>query len=566
MILWPLAALLLCLSGADANKHFRAAPPQVHFPECRPWLIEGHISQGEFPLEVSTGEDHVSGLMLYTPLCEDGAPILDLTQFRKQRAPYIFALFLDAKVLANKNPGPDPSHLFEMEEGEDGDAEALQSIDPSTHMPKWINHHGPAPWQEPFEQSVVVISLVAASSVAVVWILTLVAWTQMHVRSWIMLISITAAAATLTVAFAIMVSATRKDFYHGILDAGGVVDALSGITRSDDIIGRGSLAVAIVHYLSGVIIYAAELECLLRAFSDRINERRVAMWGGTGLAIGAKTLWAIYVFVPVDSVQDNEALTSVTVAAYLLETAVSVLFACSLFAFGVGHATTAYSSLTLPLGVLVHALSLVPFAAFITDLALPEDTRWMWYVRVASESACVVLLWMWMDRIDEQATEDEEGAILGRRVFPEENQTFTGRGYVTGGGKAVSESSRSTDTTLHQAVSHPVSQTTSHHVTYNTNPNAYVYEEDKVRATIMRFLPPKLHFNRPDTGSSGISGDTAYVAIRSPERTFQYAATGTPINTPPNDNITHNTNNNVSPNDDPPTRHFNAALIEPRVV
>lgn len=564
MIFWAIAALLLCLSGADANKHFRAAPPQVHFPECRPWLIEGHISRGEFPLELDTGETHISGLMLYTPWCEDGAPLLDLTQFRKQRAPYIFALFLDAEVLADRDPGPDPRHRFETEEGEDGDTDALQSLDPSTHMPRWITHEGPAPWQEPFEQSVVIVSLVAASCVAVVWILTLVAWSQMHVRSWIMLISITAAAATLTVAFAIMVAETRNDFYKGILDAGGVVDALSGITGSDDTVGRGSMAVAIVHYMSGVIIYAAELECLLRAFSDRKNERRVAMWGGTGLAVGSKTLWAIYVFVPVDSVQDNEALTSVTVAAYLFETAVSVLFACSLFAFGVGHVTTAYSKVTLPLGVLVHALSLVPFAAFITDLALPDDTRWMWYVRVAAESACVVLLWMWMDRIDEQATEEEEGAILGRRVFPEENQTFNGLGYVTGGGKAVSESSTSMENTLHQAASHTVSQTTSNHVTYK--PNAYVYEEDKVRATIMRFLPPQLQFNRPDTGSSGISGDTAYVTVRSPERTFQYPATGTPINTPPNDDGNTNMDGDihVSPNEDQvPTRHFNPALVEP---
>lgn len=553
MILWPIAALLLILSGADANKHFRAAPPQVHFPECRPWLIEGHIYQGEFPLQLSTGEKNVSGLMLYTPWCEDGAPMLDLTQFRKQRAPYIFALFLDAHVLAARNPGPDINHHFETEEGEDGDADALQSVDPSTHMPRWITHKGPAPWQEPFEQSVVVISLVAASSVAVVWILTLVAWSQMHVRSWIMLLSITAAAATLTIAFAIMVSATRKDFYRGILDAGGVVDALSGITGSDDIMGRGSMAIAIVHYMSGVIIYAAEMECLLRAFSDRINERKVVMWGGTGLAVGAKTLWAIYVFVPVNSVQDNEALTSVTVAAYLLETAVSVLFACSLFAFGVGNVTNAYSSVTWPVGVLVHALSLVPFAAFITDLALPDDTRWMWYVRVAAESATVVLLWIWMDLIDESAEEEEAGAILGRRVFPEENQTFNGLGYVTGGGKAESSTS-STENTLTNQV--------TQHVTHN--PNAYVYEEDKVRATIMRFLPPQLNFNRPDTGSSGVSGDTAYVAVRSPERTFQYPATGTPVNTPPADYNTTNINEKEEGDKEMKEgRHFNPALLEP---
>lgn len=575
MVFWPIAALLLLLSGVEANKHFRTAPPVVIFPECRTWLIEGEISAGLFPLELSSGEDHVAGLMHYRPFCEDGAPILDLTQFRKQTAPYIFTLFLDPETLANRNPSDPQRPVFDGEEGEDGPADALQSLNESTDLPKWIYHNGPAPWQEPFEQSVVVISLVAASCVAVVWILTLVAWTQMHVRSWIMLLSITAAASTLSVAFGIMVSATKHDFYKGVLDAGGVVDALSGITGSDDIIGRGSMAIAIVHYLSGVIIYAAELECLLRAFSDRVNERKVVMWGGTGLAVGAKTLWAIYVFVPVSSVQDNEALTSVTVAAYLLETAVSVLFACSLFAFGVGHVSTAYSAFTWPCGVLVHALSLVPFAAFITDLALPDDTRWMWYVRVSAESACVVLLWMWMDRIDESAEEEEAGAILGRRVFPEEGQTYTSMGQVTGGGKSEkgerSKSSEHSDFSGDLPVSN--SHSTSNTVTNrNHSGNDYIYEEDKVRATMMRFLPPQLIWNgrnRPGTGSSGvsgISGDTAYVAVTSPERRFQYPA----VTTPPNINQDHPIIDfsDISPNGperDSPRPHFNPALVEDRV-
>lgn len=187
---------------------------------------------------------------------------------------------------------------------------------------------------------------------------------------------------------------------------------------------RTRTALKVVRLISNTLLWFAQVQVLIRLF-PRHRDKIVIKWTGLGIII-LEVVFAVlndfYHPSPVNPNSTNAMVPAIPVLAYLFQIALGVLYAgCVLFyTFASGRWRHAYAIRNAIIAALSLIAILMPIVFFCLDIWSPRVKGWGDYVRWVSSVGAVVIVWDWVDRIEDSIERDTKVGVLGREVFEDE--------------------------------------------------------------------------------------------------------------------------------------------------
>jgi PalH/RIM21 len=228
-------------------------------------------------------------------------------------------------------------------------------------------------------------------------------------RPWLQKVATLTVVISLTIAMCETTRVLERQYDIGFMDAAAVRDEVVG--------GK---TIRIIRVISDTFLWLAQVQTLVRLF-PRHREKVIIKWAGFCLIV-LDTLFSILNnFLSNGATHPESFLDAIPALSYLFELALSLLYACCVvyFAF-VKRRFAFYHPNAINIGlVAILALSavLVPIVFFILDISQPDLAGWGDYVRWVGAAAASVVVWEWVERIENLEREAKKDGVLGREIF-----------------------------------------------------------------------------------------------------------------------------------------------------
>ena len=214
----------------------------------------------------------------------------------------------------------------------------------------------------------------------------------------------------------VSVNMLENQYAQGRYDA----DALRNVNQN--------LVCQIFAYIAEFFIYLAQVQTLMKIF-PRKRDKVIIKW--TGLCLIALTMifCALMQFLQPSAPPPGQRSSAWQIFMqilpplnYLFSIALALIYALCVIYFGIIHRRVAY---TIPAGLILALLSLacitMPIIFFCLDIWAEFVVGWGQYIRSIASIGSVVIVWEWIERVDEsEAKRDGKSAVLGRRIFEDE--------------------------------------------------------------------------------------------------------------------------------------------------
>ena len=221
---------------------------------------------------------------------------------------------------------------------------------------------------------------------------------------------------SLVIYMVVSVDILQDQYVQGRYDA----DALRKVNQD--------LVCKVFGYIANFAIYVAQVQTLMRIF-PRKRDKVIIKWTGTGLIVLTMIFSALFQFLQPKAPARNQQSTAWQIFVqilpplnYLFSIALSFIYAVCVFYFGITHRRVAF---TIPAGFILATLSVVcitvPIIFFCLDIWAKFVVGWGQYILAIASIGSTVIVWEWIDRVDESESKRiGKNAILGRRIFEDE--------------------------------------------------------------------------------------------------------------------------------------------------
>jgi len=235
-------------------------------------------------------------------------------------------------------------------------------------------------------------------------------------KPWMQKIATFAMTVSLVTYMVVSVSMLEDQYAQGRYDA----DALRNVNQN--------LVCQIFAYLAELAIYLAQVQTLMKIF-PRKRDKVIIKWTGLSLIVLTMIFCALMQFLQPSAPPPGQRSSAWQIFLqilpplnYLFSITLALIYALCVIYFGVIHRRVAY---TIPAGLILALLSLacitMPIIFFCLDIWAEFVVGWGQYIRSIASIGSVVIVWEWIERVDEsEAKRDGKSAILGRRIFEDE--------------------------------------------------------------------------------------------------------------------------------------------------
>jgi hypothetical protein len=269
---------------------------------------------------------------------------------------------------------------------------------------------------DPFYASVTPQTLgLAGATIASAILLTLLFLSRTR-KPWIQKIAALSMTVSLTVNMVISVEMLHEQYLEGRYDA----DALRSVNQNT--------IVKIFCYIAEFAIYLAQIQTLMRIF-PRKRDKIIIKWTGLAMILLTMIFTGLFNFLQPSAPPPGERSTAWQVflqilspLTYLFSIALATIYALCVIYFGIIHRRAAF---TIPAGLILACLSLacitMPIIFFCLDVWAEFVVGWGQYIRAIASIGSTVIVWEWIERVDEaEVKRDGKSGVLGRRIFEDE--------------------------------------------------------------------------------------------------------------------------------------------------
>jgi len=235
-------------------------------------------------------------------------------------------------------------------------------------------------------------------------------------KPWIQKLATLTMTVSLIAYMVVSVEMLRQQYIEGRYDA-------------DDLRAVNQVTVCqILSYIAEFVIYLAQIQTLMRIF-PRKRDKVIIKWTGLALISLTMIFCGLFTFLQPSAPppgQRNSAwqtfLEILSPLNYLFSIALATIYALCVIYFGVVHRRVAF---TIPAGFILACLSLacitMPIIFFCLDIWAEFVVGWGQYIRSIASIGSTVIVWEWIERVDEaEAKRDGKLGVLGRRIFEDE--------------------------------------------------------------------------------------------------------------------------------------------------
>ena len=187
---------------------------------------------------------------------------------------------------------------------------------------------------------------------------------------------------------------------------------------------RTRTVLKVFRLISNTLLWLAQVQVLIRLF-PRHRDKIVIKWTGLALIV-LEVVFAVlndfYHPSPFNPNSPNELVPAIPVLTYLFHIALGVLYIICVFfyTFTSGRWRHAYAFRNSFAAVFSICAICTPTVFFCLDIWNAQVEGWGDYVRWVGSIAASVLVWDWVDRIEERVDKDTKTGVLGREVFEDE--------------------------------------------------------------------------------------------------------------------------------------------------
>ena len=269
---------------------------------------------------------------------------------------------------------------------------------------------------DPFFASVTPQTFALAGATVAAAILLVLLFLSRTRKPWVQKIATFVMTVSLITYMAVSVDLLEDQYAQGRYDA----DALRNV--NENVICR------IFAYVAEVLIYLAQVQTLMKIF-PRKRDKVIIKWTGLCLIVLTMIFCALLQFLQPSAPPPGQRSSAWQIFLqilpplnYLFSIALALIYALCVVYFGIIHRRVAY---TVPAGLILAFLSLacitMPIIFFCLDIWAEFVVGWGQYIRSIASIGSVVIVWEWMERVDEsEAKRDGKSAVLGRRIFEDE--------------------------------------------------------------------------------------------------------------------------------------------------
>lgn len=269
---------------------------------------------------------------------------------------------------------------------------------------------------DPFFASVTPQTFALAGATIAAAILLILLFLSRTRKPWVQKLATFSMTVSLVTYMVVSVDMLQDQYALGRYDA----DALRGINQN--------LACKIFGYIADFVIYLAQIQTLMRIF-PRKRDKVIIKWTGTSLIVLTMIFYALFQFLQPVAPPPNQRSTAWQIFMqilpplnYLFSISLAFIYAVCVFYFGIMHRRVAF---TIPAGLILAVLSVVcstvPIIFFCLDIWAKFVVGWGQYILCIASIGSAVIVWEWIDRVDEsEAKRIGKNAILGRRIFEDE--------------------------------------------------------------------------------------------------------------------------------------------------
>jgi hypothetical protein len=274
---------------------------------------------------------------------------------------------------------------------------------------------------DPFFASVTPQTFALAGATIAAAILLILLFLSRSRKPWIQKIATFAMTTSLIAYMVISVNMLETQYAQGRYDS----DALRGVNQN--------LICKIFAYIAEVAIYLAQVQTLMRIF-PRKRDKVIIKWTGFCLIALTMIFAALYQFLRPSAPPPSRRSTSWQIFLqilpplnYLFSIALATIYALCVFYYGIIHRRVAFR---VPAGLILAFLSMacitMPIIFFCLDIWAQFVVGWGQYIRSTASIGSIVIVWEWIERVDEEElTRDGKSGVLGRRIFEDEFDTPT---------------------------------------------------------------------------------------------------------------------------------------------
>ena len=269
---------------------------------------------------------------------------------------------------------------------------------------------------DPFFASVTPQTFALAGATIAAAILLVLLFLSRTRKPWIQKTATFAMTVSLVTYMVVSVNMLEDQYAQGRYDA----DALRNVNQN--------LVCQIFAYIAELIIYLAQVQTLMKIF-PRKRDKVIIKWTGLCLIVLTMIFTALMQFLQPSAPPPGQRSSAWQIFMqilpplnYLFSIALALIYALCVIYFGIIHRRVAY---TIPAGFILALLSLacitIPIVFFCLDIWAEFVVGWGQYIRSIASIGSVVIVWEWIERVDEsEAKRDGKSAVLGRRIFEDE--------------------------------------------------------------------------------------------------------------------------------------------------
>ena len=269
---------------------------------------------------------------------------------------------------------------------------------------------------DPFFASVTPQTFALAGATIAAAILLVLVFLSRTRKPWIQKIATFATTVSLVTYMVVSVNMLEVQYAEGRYDA----DALRNVNQN--------LVCQIFAYIAELVIYLAQVQTLMKIF-PRKRDKVIIKWTGLCLIVLTMIFTALMQFLQPSAPPPGQRSSAWQIFMqilpplnYLFSIALALIYALCVIYFGIIHRRVAY---TIPAEFILALLSLacitIPIIFFCLDIWAEFVVGWGQYIRSIASIGSVIIVWEWMERVDEsEAKRDGKSAVLGRRIFEDE--------------------------------------------------------------------------------------------------------------------------------------------------
>ena len=272
------------------------------------------------------------------------------------------------------------------------------------------------PLHDPFLASVTPQTSALAGATVAAAILLILLFLSRTRKPWIQKLATFSMTVSLIIYMVVSINLLEDQYVRGRYDA----EDLRGVNQNT--------ACKIFAYVAEFLIYLAQLQTLMRIF-PRKRDKIIIKWTGLGLIVLTMIFIALFQFLVPSAPPTRNRSTAWQILLqilprlnYIFSIGLAFIYAACVFYFGIVHRRVAFS---VPAGLILAFLSVVcttvPIVFFCLDIWAKFVIGWGQYIRSIASIGSIVIVWEWIDRVDEaESKRIGKSAILGRRIFEDE--------------------------------------------------------------------------------------------------------------------------------------------------